>query len=101
MSGDLAAFLVLGFRDGLAITDEGWWEDGVAHLSPWGFDLAGIAIPVQVWHGRNDHFVPFQHGEWLAAHVPGAEAHLSDADGHVTLFGRIPEVHRWLTQHLG
>ena len=101
ISDELAAFLVLGFQDGLATTDEGWWEDGVAHLEPWGFNLEDIAIPVQVWHGRHDQFVPFQHGEWLAAHVPGAEAHLSDSDGHLTLYGRIPEVHRWLTGHLG
>jgi pimeloyl-ACP methyl ester carboxylesterase len=99
-SGDLAAFLVHGFQDGLATSDEGWWEDGVAHLEPWGFDFDAITIPVQVWHGRQDQFVPFQHGEWLAAHVPGVEAHLSESDGHVTLFHRIPEVHRWLTRQL-
>jgi pimeloyl-ACP methyl ester carboxylesterase len=101
VSDDLAAFLVRGFHDGLATTDEGWWEDGVAHLSPWGFDFNAISIPVQVRHGRHDQFVPIQHGEWLAEHVPGAEAHLSDDDGHLTLYSRIPEVHRWLTRHLG
>ena len=100
-SGDFADWLIRGFQDGLATTDEGWWEDGVAHLAPWGFDLDSIAIPVQVWHGRQDQFVPFQHGEWLAAHVPGAEPHLSDDDGHLTLFGKIPQIHRWLASHLG
>ena len=100
VSDEFAAFLVSSFQDGLATTDEGWWEDGEAHLQPWGFDLDAISIPVSVWHGREDRFVPFQHGEWLAAHVPGAEAHLSDTDGHLTLYGRIPEVHRWLTAHL-
>jgi pimeloyl-ACP methyl ester carboxylesterase len=99
---DFADWLILCGRDGLATSDEGWWEDGVAHLSPWGFDLEAIRIPVQVWHGRQDRFVPFQHGEWLAAHVPNAEAHLSDSDGHLTLqLHRIPEVHRWLAERLG
>lgn len=100
LSDDLAAWLVLCGTDGLAKSDEGWWEDGVAHLAAWGFDLKAISIPAQVWHGRHDRFVPFQHGEWLAAHVPGAEAHLSDSDGHLTLLNRIPEVHRWLARHL-
>jgi pimeloyl-ACP methyl ester carboxylesterase len=101
VTGDLAEWLIRGFQDGLATTDEGWWEDGVAHLESWGFALDLISIPVQVWHGRHDQFVPVQHGEWLAAHVPGAEAHISDTDGHLTLIGRIPEVHRWLTSHFG
>lgn len=101
LNDDLAAWLALCGTAGLATTDEGWWEDGVAHLSPWGFEFDAISIPVQVWHGRHDQFVPFQHGEWLAAHVPGAEAHLSESDGHLTLLHRIPEVHRWLTRHLG
>ena len=35
------------------------------------FDLSAISVPVLVMHGQRDQFVPFGHGQWLAAHVPG------------------------------
>ena len=97
VTGDFAAHLVESIRDGLAPGDEGWWQDAQAHISPWGLDLAATRVPVKVWHGRQDRFVPFQHGQWLADHIPGAEAELSDHDGHLTLLvDRIPQVHEWL-----
>jgi hypothetical protein len=39
-----------------------------------------------------------QHGQWLAANVPGAKADISDRDGHHTMHGRIGEIHDWLLQ---
>jgi pimeloyl-ACP methyl ester carboxylesterase len=97
-TGAMADYLLHSFKDGLAPGSEGWWEDGVAEFGPWGFDLAQIRIPVLVVHGRQDRFVPFAHGQWLAAHIPGAQARLLDHDGHVTLLeNRVSEVHDWLT----
>ena len=97
---EIATELVAKDQSGLAPGDEGWWEDGVAHLAPWGFDVSDIKTPVQLWHGADDQFVPFQHGQWLAARIPGVDAHLSDTDGHLTLaVNRVPEVHAWLLHH--
>jgi len=46
-------------------------------------------------------FVPFGHGEWLAAHIPGVEARLLDDDGHLTLLQKsCTRVHAWLSEHL-
>jgi pimeloyl-ACP methyl ester carboxylesterase len=88
-------------HEGLAPGVEGWWEDGVAHAGPWGFELSAISVPVLLMHGRHDGFVPFGHGQWLAAHIPGVEARLFDQDGHLTLeANRVPEVHAWLADRL-
>lgn len=65
MTGEFAEWLNRSTHYGLGPGDQGWWDDGVAHLSPWGFDLGSIRVPVKVWHGRHDRFVPFQHGQWL------------------------------------
>jgi len=97
---DIAKELVASLQSGLAPGDDGWWEDSCALLGPWGFSLGNIHIPVQVWHGAHDRFVPFQHGEWIAKNIPGADVHLTDTDGHLTLaVNRVPEVHDWLLQH--
>ena len=81
---------------------EGWVEDDLAFASPWGFDARDIAIPVAVWPGRPDRFVPAAHGEWLAGRIPGCEPHISVDDGHLTLKEtRIPAVHEWLLARAG
>ena len=67
---------------------------------PWGFDVGDIARPTLIVHGSDDRFVPVSHGEWLAAHIPGAEAWIDDVNGHLTLLqNRVGEVHEWLLSH--
>jgi pimeloyl-ACP methyl ester carboxylesterase len=57
----------------------------MAFVRPWGFDVAEITVPVTVWQGAQDRMVPFAHGQWLAANVAGAEAHLLEDEGHLSL----------------
>lgn len=64
-------------------------DDGLAAVAPWGFDLASIAVPVAVWQGREDAMVPYDHGAWLAQHVPGARPHLFDDQGHLSLIAQL------------
>jgi pimeloyl-ACP methyl ester carboxylesterase len=100
LTGELAKFLASSAKDGLAPGSQGWWDD-YCIVNRWGFDLADITIPVLLMHGRQDKFVPFGHGEWLAGRIPGVEARLLDNDGHLTLLeNRIPEVHAWLADRL-
>ena len=97
LSGELGDYLDRCTQSGLAPGSEGWWEDGCAHLEAWGFDVADITVPVLLLHGQQDQFVPFGHGVWLAAHIPGVEARLTADDGHLTLTEhRVGGVHEWL-----
>jgi pimeloyl-ACP methyl ester carboxylesterase len=84
MDRELTEWLTETFHRAGAQRVAGVLDDGQAAVRPWGFDLADIRVPVAIYQGRADAMVPFAHGEWLAAHVPGAEAHLTDDDGHLT-----------------
>jgi pimeloyl-ACP methyl ester carboxylesterase len=92
LSGDFADWLSRTFTNAGAQGVTGVRDDGIAAVSPWGFDLADIRVPVAIWQGREDAMVPFAHGEWLASVVPGAEAHLVDDEGHLSLVTRLEEV---------
>jgi pimeloyl-ACP methyl ester carboxylesterase len=101
LTGELAEYLVRAARSGLAPGSDGWWDDDVAFLAPWGFELDSIRTPVLLYHGRQDRFVPFGHGEWLSRHIPGVQAELTDDDGHLTLTVRhLDRIHAWLLERL-
>ena len=78
---DMAANFAEALRTGV----DGWVDDDLAFAAPWGFTLAEIALPTFVWQGSEDLMVPFAHGQWLAAHVPGATAHLERGEGHLSI----------------
>jgi pimeloyl-ACP methyl ester carboxylesterase len=75
---------------------EGSWDDCVAQITPWGFDLAQVSVPVLLLHGGQDKAVPFSHGQWLASHIPGVEAWFFDNEGHALREKHIADVHAWL-----
>ena len=97
LTGELAAYLLGSSQHGLEQRLDGWLDDDRAFVTPWGFSPTDIRVPVKILHGVHDRFVPATHGRWLAGRIPGAEAEISDEDGHVTLIWRLPEVHAWLT----
>jgi pimeloyl-ACP methyl ester carboxylesterase len=93
VTGEFGENLAASFRSAFRHGPWGWYDDDLAFVGDWGFDVADIRVPVSVWQGREDLFVPITHGEWLAAHIPGARAHLRPEHGHLSLgigaFGEI------------
>ena len=85
ISGEAAAWLADVFRESVRNGIWGWYDDELALVQPWGFDVSEINVPVAVWQGSQDRMTPFAHGEWLAAAIPGANAHLLPERGHLSL----------------
>ena len=85
LTGEFAEHATEMLHESISTGIWGWFDDDVAFTVSWGFELANIRVPVTVWQGAQDRMVPFAHGEWLAAHIPGANARLFDDQGHLSL----------------
>jgi pimeloyl-ACP methyl ester carboxylesterase len=97
LEGGIAEWMTSTDANGLHHSSDGWIDDDLAFVAPWGFDPAEISRPVLILQGGDDRFVPRSHGEWLAARIPGAEARIDDVNGHLTLLeNHVPDVHEWL-----
>jgi pimeloyl-ACP methyl ester carboxylesterase len=80
------------FRNGVW----GWVDDDLAFVSAWGFDVGEVRVQTRIVYGAADALVPAGHGEWLAAHVPGAELVVHDDLGHFADSGQVAAQLRWL-----
>ena len=96
LTGDWAEFLHASFLRALAPGVDGWLDDDLAFVQPWGFDPVDIEVPVLVLQGEHDKMVPFGHGRWLASRIRTADVRLSAEHGHLTLLNAVGDVHRWL-----
>lgn len=94
----LHASMSLALREGV----DGWVDDDLAFVRPWGFALADVRAPVTVWQGDDDLMVPARHARWLAAGLPTAELRLEAGEGHLSLqLARTDDVLAGLAERLG
>ena len=99
--GPIGTYLLDSMQTALARSVDGWVDDDLAFVRPWGFDVEAVAAPVLTIQGRHDLMVPFGHGEWLARHLPDCEPRLFEDEGHLTpLHSRARELHEWLLARL-
>jgi pimeloyl-ACP methyl ester carboxylesterase len=66
-------------------------EDMRVLRAPWGFGVQDIRVPVHLWHGTADNATPVAMGGWLAAMIPGVDAHILEGEGHVSTVLRYAE----------
>lgn len=84
LTGEVGDEILRNLKGGVAEL-YGWLDDDLAFTKDWGFSLDDIRVPTYVWQGSVDLMVPFHHGEWLAARIPGAVAHLEPGEGHLSI----------------
>lgn len=77
----LSDSMAYGFADGW----RGYFDDNVAMIGPWGFDVSNIDKPVHLFYGDADLMVPATHGAWLKGNIPRVATHHRPNEGHVSI----------------
>jgi pimeloyl-ACP methyl ester carboxylesterase len=85
---EMGQYLFDSFQEGLKTSADGWVDDTLSSLQPWGFELREIQVPVLLYQGSEDKMVPYAHGEWFAKYLPQEKLrnHLIQGQGHISIF---------------
>lgn len=59
---------------------------------PWGFSLREIRMPVHIWQGEADTFIPVKHAHVLAEAIPNARARFFPNEGHILIVTHFEEL---------
>jgi pimeloyl-ACP methyl ester carboxylesterase len=92
LGDELAEYLAAGMRSAFSHGVHGVTDDVLAFTKPWGFDVSTLTCPLTVWHGTADESGPVGHGRWIVDHVPGAEGHFVEGQGHVSVLAGLPAI---------
>ncbi|MDX6594113.1 MAG: hypothetical protein QOJ13_3309 [Gaiellales bacterium] len=90
------ALLGRALTEALAMPADGWVDDGLAFVAPWGFELNAVSMPVVVWAGAVDRLVSVGHARYIASQIPNAELHviphrgMRSTAGRYSAQGRVP-----------
>jgi pimeloyl-ACP methyl ester carboxylesterase len=72
--------------------NRGVYDEALCLARPWGFPIAGVGVPVRIWHGTRDRVVPVGMGRYLERTVPGAVATYYPDEGHHFVYDRWREI---------
>ncbi|KAF2157936.1 putative valacyclovir hydrolase [Myriangium duriaei CBS 260.36] len=85
---EMGDYCAESFQVALQHSGDGWVDDGLAFVKPWGFELSEIKAKVFLYQGSVDLMVPYGHGQWLAKNIPQKYlvSHLIEGEGHISIW---------------
>ncbi|WP_106397095.1 alpha/beta fold hydrolase [Actinocorallia populi] len=89
--------LIRSYTEGIRLSADGWVDDMLAFVIPWGFKQTDIIAPTLIWHGADDRFSPVGHARALAENIPDCRVLIQPGRGHFSAFKVMPDVISMLT----
>lgn len=84
--------LISSYTEALRQSADGWIDDLMAFLVPWGFDPADIDVPTMIWHGADDRFSPVRHARNLASRIRDCHVVIQAGRAHFDALHVMPDV---------
>ncbi|MBN8548324.1 MAG: alpha/beta hydrolase [Deltaproteobacteria bacterium] len=89
---DVRRILADNFREGLRGGGAGIAHELALIARPWGFSPKDISLPVLLWHGTADDYVPLCMGQYHSRVIPGCQSHFVEDGGHFMVISLIDEI---------
>lgn len=80
---DVADLFIRNQQEALQQGVKGAIQDLEVQWAPWGFSLKDIGVPVHIYQGQKDTFVPWEFAEHMGNSIPGAKLNLIPEAGHL------------------
>jgi len=81
-----------GGREAVRQGARGVVQEAKIFVQPWGFDLADIKVPVQIWQATEDRNVPVAMAERLGREIPNATVKILPDEGHMIFISHWDEI---------
>lgn len=94
---DVRAMFHQDFSAAVEQGTRGYARDARILTHPWGFDLAEVPVPVDLWHGELDENVPIPMARFVADELPSCTHHIYSSEGHLLMFDYVQEMLSALT----
>ena len=77
--------LILNIREAFRQGTAGAIMELQLYAKFWGFQLADITMPIELWHGDADKVVPLSHSKYVHEHLPNSQLTVVPGEAHFSL----------------
>lgn len=89
---EIATFFANDIKESFLQGSRGPSFDALLQFREWGFDLTKISIPVHLYYGTEDKFVPYSFGELLHEKIPQSTLKTYPSEGHFSIIHMVDDV---------